>query len=83
MLDGVNDDPEQAAVLAELLKPREAFKVNLIPYNPTPGRYTRLDRGDDRGLPPVLRAQRHPDHGPPHPRPRHRRGLRPAGRPAA
>jgi 23S rRNA (adenine2503-C2)-methyltransferase len=34
MLDGVNDLPEQARELAELLDPR-AFKVNLIPYNPT------------------------------------------------
>lgn len=37
MLAGVNDDPDQALVLAEVLKPREAFKVNLIPFNPTPG----------------------------------------------
>jgi len=37
MLAGVNDDPGQALVLAEVLKPREAFKVNLIPFNPTPG----------------------------------------------
>ena len=34
MLAGVNDSPEQAAKLAALLD-REAFKVNLIPYNPT------------------------------------------------
>jgi 23S rRNA (adenine2503-C2)-methyltransferase len=34
MLDGVNDRPEHARELAELLDPR-AFKVNLIPYNPT------------------------------------------------
>jgi len=34
MLDGVNDDPEHARQLAELLDPR-AYKVNLIPYNPT------------------------------------------------
>ncbi len=40
MLDGINDAPDQAAVLAEQLRPREAFKVNLIPYNPTPGRYS-------------------------------------------
>ena len=37
MLAGVNDDPDQALVLAEILQPREAFKVNLIPFNPTPG----------------------------------------------
>ena len=35
MLDGVNDRYEQAVALAELLAPRQAFKVNLIPYNPT------------------------------------------------
>jgi 23S rRNA (adenine2503-C2)-methyltransferase len=34
MLAGVNDSPEQAAQLAGLLDPK-AFKVNLIPYNPT------------------------------------------------
>ena len=34
MLAGVNDAPEQARLLARLLG-REAFKVNLIPYNPT------------------------------------------------
>jgi 23S rRNA (adenine2503-C2)-methyltransferase len=35
MLDGVNDRFEQAVALSDLLHPREAFKVNLIPYNPT------------------------------------------------
>ena len=35
MLDGVNDRYEQALALAGVLQPREAFKVNLIPYNPT------------------------------------------------
>ena len=35
MLGGVNDRYEQAVALAELLQPRRAFKVNLIPYNPT------------------------------------------------
>ena len=34
MLAGVNDSPAQARALAEILG-REAFKVNLIPYNPT------------------------------------------------
>jgi 23S rRNA (adenine2503-C2)-methyltransferase len=34
MLDGVNDLPEHARRLAELLDPR-GYKVNLIPYNPT------------------------------------------------
>jgi 23S rRNA (adenine2503-C2)-methyltransferase len=35
MLAGVNDRYEQALQLARLLTPRDAFKVNLIPYNPT------------------------------------------------
>jgi 23S rRNA (adenine2503-C2)-methyltransferase len=35
MLAGVNDRHEQALELAALLEPRTAFKVNLIPYNPT------------------------------------------------
>jgi len=35
MLGGVNDRYEQAVALADLLQPRRAFKVNLIPYNPT------------------------------------------------
>jgi 23S rRNA (adenine2503-C2)-methyltransferase len=35
MLGGVNDRVEQAVQLARALVPREAFKVNLIPYNPT------------------------------------------------
>jgi 23S rRNA (adenine2503-C2)-methyltransferase len=34
MLDGVNDHPEHARELAALLDQR-AYKVNLIPYNPT------------------------------------------------
>jgi len=34
MLDAVNDLPEHARELVELLDPR-AYKVNLIPYNPT------------------------------------------------
>jgi 23S rRNA (adenine2503-C2)-methyltransferase len=39
MLDGVNDRYEQAIALAELLQPTGAFKVNLIPYNPTDSIY--------------------------------------------
>jgi 23S rRNA (adenine2503-C2)-methyltransferase len=34
LLAGVNDSPERARELAELLDPK-VFKVNLIPYNPT------------------------------------------------
>ncbi len=41
MLDGINDQPEQARELVQLLKDRPA-KVNLIPFNPFPGtRYRR------------------------------------------
>jgi 23S rRNA (adenine2503-C2)-methyltransferase len=39
MLDGVNDRYEQAVQLAEVLQPTSAFKVNLIPYNPTEAGY--------------------------------------------
>jgi 23S rRNA (adenine2503-C2)-methyltransferase len=39
MLDGINDRYEQAVQLAALLEPRDAFKVNLIPYNPTDAPY--------------------------------------------
>jgi 23S rRNA (adenine2503-C2)-methyltransferase len=67
MLAGVNDAPDQAVALAEQLKPREAWKVNLIPYNPTPGRYTGSDREAiedfqavlrDRGIPNTVRLTR-------------------------
>jgi 23S rRNA (adenine2503-C2)-methyltransferase len=44
MLDGVNDRYEQALQLAELLEPRDAFKVNLIPYNPTDAPYSGSGR---------------------------------------
>ena len=35
MLASVNDAPAQARAVAELLGPGRAFRVNLIPYNPT------------------------------------------------
>lgn len=66
MLEGVNDAPGQAEVLAEVLKPREAWKVNLIPYNPT-GSYAGSGREAieafrrtllDRGLPTTTRLTR-------------------------
>ena len=43
MLGGVNDRYEQAIALAERLDPR-AFKVNLIPYNPTDAPYAGSSR---------------------------------------
>jgi 23S rRNA (adenine2503-C2)-methyltransferase len=42
LLAGVNDSPADARRLAETLDPK-AFKVNLIPYNPT-GRYDGSSR---------------------------------------
>jgi 23S rRNA (adenine2503-C2)-methyltransferase len=44
MLDGVNDRAGQAVALAGLLEPRRAFKVNLIPYNPTDAAYSGSGR---------------------------------------
>ncbi|MQA74605.1 MAG: 23S rRNA (adenine(2503)-C(2))-methyltransferase RlmN [Solirubrobacterales bacterium] len=67
MLAGVNDRPEQARALASLLRPRHAFKVNLIPYNPTGGEYSGSGRGAieafratlaERGVPATLRLTR-------------------------
>jgi 23S rRNA (adenine2503-C2)-methyltransferase len=43
MLGGVNDAPEQARALASLLG-RDAFKVNLIPYNPAGAAYQGSSR---------------------------------------
>jgi len=40
MLDGVNDSPEQALELVDLLRGKPA-KVNLIPFNPFPGTHYR------------------------------------------
>jgi 23S rRNA (adenine2503-C2)-methyltransferase len=65
MLDGVNDSPEHAQELADLLDPR-VFKVNLIPYNPT-GAYDGSSREaiagfkamlDDARLPSTVRLTR-------------------------
>lgn len=36
MLDGVNDTPEHALALVQLLQPRIRCKLNLIPFNPFP-----------------------------------------------
>jgi 23S rRNA (adenine2503-C2)-methyltransferase len=44
MLDGVNDSEQQAHELADALRPKEAFKVNLIPYNPTDAAYEGSSR---------------------------------------
>jgi 23S rRNA (adenine2503-C2)-methyltransferase len=52
MLEGVNDRYEQALALADVLEPRRAFKVNLIPYNPTGSGY----RGSGRDAIAVFRT---------------------------
>ena len=52
MLDGVNDRYEQALELAAALQPRKAFKVNLIPYNPTDAEF----RGSGRDAIAAFRA---------------------------
>jgi 23S rRNA (adenine2503-C2)-methyltransferase len=67
MLAGVNDSPAQAAALAGLLTPHAAFKVNLIPYNPTGGELagsspeaTEAFRSTlvERGVPATVRLTR-------------------------
>ena len=45
MLAGVNDRYEQALALARALQPTGAWKVNLIPYNPTEAGYVGSGRG--------------------------------------
>jgi len=58
MLAGVNDTPEHAGELARLLDPK-AFKVNLIPYNPT-GRFDGSPREAIVRFKAVLDAARLP-----------------------
>jgi 23S rRNA (adenine2503-C2)-methyltransferase len=67
MLAGVNDRYEQAVDLARLLEPRGAFKVNLIPYNPTDAPYEGSGRGaiaafqaalEERGVRTTVRLTR-------------------------
>jgi 23S rRNA (adenine2503-C2)-methyltransferase len=67
MLAGVNDRPEQATALAKLLTPRDGFKVNLIPYNPTDGGFRGSSpeaieafraRLVERGVPATVRLTR-------------------------
>jgi 23S rRNA (adenine2503-C2)-methyltransferase len=67
MLDGVNDRYEQAVALAEVLQPRQGFKVNLIPYNPTEAGFQGSTRGaidafkaalEERGIRATVRLTR-------------------------
>jgi len=58
MLAGVNDRPEHARALAQLLGPK-LFKVNLIPYNPT-GMYEGSSRDAIAAFKHVLERARLP-----------------------
>ena len=67
MLEGVNDRYAQALALADVLQPREAFKVNLIPYNPTDAGLSGSSRAaidafraalEERGLRATVRLTR-------------------------
>ncbi len=58
MLAGVNDSPSQAKALARMLGP-DAFKVNLIPYNPT-GLYDGSTRDTIEAFKSVLDRARIP-----------------------
>jgi 23S rRNA (adenine2503-C2)-methyltransferase len=67
MLGGINDRRDQAVALAALLSPSEAFKVNLIPYNPTGGPFRGSGREAievfrttliERGVPATVRLTR-------------------------
>ena len=44
MLNGVNDSPEQAEKLAELVAGSRRFYVNIIPYNGNDSGFTRSSR---------------------------------------
>ena len=46
LMDGINDQPEHARQLAELLKDLEC-KINLIPFNPFPGSEYRTISDDN------------------------------------
>lgn len=58
MLEGVNDSPADARALASILDPK-AFKVNLIPYNPT-GRFDGSSRQAIESFKTVLERARIP-----------------------
>jgi 23S rRNA (adenine2503-C2)-methyltransferase len=57
MLDGVNDRYQQAVQLADLLQPHSAFKVNLIPYNPTDGGFRGSSRAATDAFKETLAAR--------------------------
>src|SRR5205085_10464048 len=67
LIEGINDTPEQARALGELLSGMSA-QVNLIPLNPTPGYTGGPSRGEtierfqlilqEYGLPSTVRQRR-------------------------
>ena len=75
MLAGVNDSPDDARLLAELLG-RGTFKVNLIPYNPT-GRFDGSSREAIAAFKARAGPRARPGDGTPHQGAGHRRRLRP------
>ncbi len=76
MLDGVNDQPEQARELAKLLRDKPA-KLNLIPVQSVSGHaVSALTAGGDRAIPRRAHAARPDRDHPQDPRRRHRRRLR-------
>lgn len=70
LIDGINDDLDEARALADLLRPIRC-KINLIPFNPFPGTDYRRPSGNrirafqksllDAGLPAMLRTTRGDD----------------------
>ena len=78
MLAGVNDRVEQARSLAELLR-GDAFKVNLIPYNPT-GDVRGFVAERHRRVPQSVGPRGYTGDDPAHPRSRHRSRVRTARR---
>jgi 23S rRNA (adenine2503-C2)-methyltransferase len=56
MLAGVNDRVEQARALAAALEPRSAFKVNLIPFNPSGGEFKGSSRAATDAFAATLRT---------------------------
>jgi predicted small lipoprotein YifL len=81
MLDGVNDQPEHAEQLLRLTRDVPC-KFNLIPFNPFPlSGFRRSSAETVRRFASRLMAEGKDRHHPQDPGRRHRRRLRPVGRP--
>ena len=81
MLAGVNDSPEQAAALAWVLSSGAGLQGQPDPLQPDRDRLRGLEPRGDRRLSRRARRGGSPRHRAPHPRPGHRRRLRPARAP--